>query len=227
MIKMDIIEKLNAMRLNDLSIKQWNDFLSGSVYGTNPWMAVAINSGTIGVATTAKHPGIIIFSSNTGANSGYAIKTSPDIILNGGEKTTIIFKTAATLTNVLRRIGFHSTLDSTTPTDGVHCKIQDGVLTGQTANNSTVSTTATNYTLAANTWYRLKIEISADLSVATYTLYADDSNTILWQDSLTTNIPVGRTVGHGDVCTYGGTSAIALGYIDYMDVFLPNARRVV
>jgi len=218
----------HTSQLADLMNKQWNDFIQNT---PNPWAGTAVNGGTNpGIAGTSKHPGVRSFISSTNANSGYGYTTSgAPIVLGGGEKSTVIIKTATTLTGVTRRTGFHDTSDFNAPTDGVYIKILDGVLTGQAVNNGTISTTGTNYTIAADTWYRLKIELNSDATLATYTLYADDSNTVLWTDTLSTNIPkvVGRETGHGDICSYSSTTAITIGYIDYMDIVLPNARRVV
>jgi len=214
--------------LADIANKQWNDFISASVLV--PWIGVHLLSGTANGATGAlKHPGTLMYSSSSSANSGYSVRqTANTIVLGGGEKSTAIIKTASTLMGVTRRIFFHDTIDATAPVDGVYTEIVDGVLSGKTSSNSTRTTTGTTYTLTADTWYRLKCEINKDATQATYTLYADDSATVLWTDTLSTNIPktIGREVGHGDICTYSGSSAITIGYLDYIDIIIPNARRV-
>lgn len=219
--------KANKTDLDDLKIKQWNDFISSSGSSSNPWMFVAVGSGTVATGNISiKHPGVLNYSSSTAANSGYRISSSNCILLNGREKTTLIFKTTSQLMGVTRRMGFHNSLDYNPPTDGVYCRISDGIILGQTLNNSAQSITGTSYPLSINTWYRLKIELSLDFTTAIYTLYDDDSDTVLWKDTLTTNLPIGRSVGHGDVCTYGGTEVTAIGRLDYMDIYLPNSRRV-
>ena len=112
------------------------------------------------------------------------------------------------------------------PVDGVYCEIVDGTIVGKTANNSTRSTTATSFLLSANTFYRLNVTLNSDATLATFTLYADNSDTILWQDTLANNIPKTRTTGHGDIVTSSGTSAIALGAIDYLYVTLDSGRII-
>jgi hypothetical protein len=215
--------------LSNIAQKQWNDFINSN--SLSPWYNYLIASGTQGAGTgSAKHPGVITYTSSSSANSGAAIRSTQSIAcLSGGEKTTIIFKTASTLTGVTRRMGFHDATDQNAPADGVYLKIADGVLTGQTANNSTQSTTGTNFTLTGDTFYRAKIELNADATSAIFTLFADDSDTVLWTDSLSTNIPktAGREIGHGDVCTIASPSgATVIGQLDYMDIILPNARKV-
>lgn len=219
-------------QIAEIPYKLKNEFtLAGTVQ--LPWVNSAISSGTIGVlAPIPKHPGVLSYSSHaSNANSGYCFITEGStFLLGGGEKTTIIFKTPASLTGVTRRMGFHDSASVSAPTDGVYIKMDADTLTGQTINNTTGSTTATNYTVSTATWYRAVIELNADATLAIFTLYADDSTTVLWQDTLATNIPTatGRNVGHGDVCTLASPSgATAIGAIDYMDIVLPNARRVV
>ena len=214
--------------LQNIKNRTYNDFLSTSaIY----WGSTSILTGTITqVSGIQLHPGIIGYTSSTTANSGYRCITSQtSTLLSGGEKSTIIFKTATTLLGVTRYMGFHNTLDLTAPTNGVYVKIADGVLTGNVANTSVISTASTSYTVEANTWYRLVIELNSDATSATYKLYADNSATVLLETTLSASIPktTGKEIGHGDVCTYSGTSAVTIGYLDYIDIILPNARRII
>lgn len=204
------------------------------LYATSvtPWFSSTVNSGSINVGTgTAKHPGVGSYKCGTAGNGGGKIVLgATSLILTGREKTTIVFQTAADQSTVNRYMGFHDATTVSEPVDGVYCQIAyadtHAVLTGKTAAASTRSTTDTSYNLDNSTWYRLVVELNADATLATYTLYADDSNTVLWTDTLDSNIPTAVT-GHGDVCTGSGTSDIYIGYIDYMDVTLnPNWRIV-
>lgn len=224
-----LIKSIKA-RLVELENKQWNDFIHFNQ--SAPWTQAAVNTGSVSslVTPAQKHPGVASYVSAAVANSGYGIRILiTALLLAGGEKTTFIFKTATTITGVTRRMGFHDTTDYNDAVDGVYAEIVDGVIKGKTANNSVRSTTGTTYTLTAATWYRLVVQLNADASLATYTLYADDSATVLWKDTLTTNIPktVGRETGHGDVCTYLPAVSDTIGHLDYIDLVLPNARRVV
>jgi hypothetical protein len=205
--------------------KQWNDFITTS---THPWIVNSINAGTwSGFGSILNHNGIRTYSSSANANSGYFITTNTiSFILMGGEKTTFIFKTPLSQASITRRMGFHTTQDSNSPTDGIYAKIVNGVIAGETSNNNEKSATNTTYTLSADTWYRLKIELNQAKTLVTYTLYADNSDSVLWTNTISTNIPTARVVGHGDVVTSSGTTAIALGQIDYMDIIIPNARKV-
>ena len=99
---------------------------------------------------------------------------------------------------------------------------------GKTSNFNTRSVTSNTYTITPNTWYRSKVELNEDATLATYTLYADDSETVLWTNTLATNIPktAGREVGHGFISTSSGTTAISLANLDYMDIILSKTRKV-
>jgi spore coat protein U-like protein len=125
-------------------------------------------------------------------------------------------------------MGYHDSLTENAPVDGVWLNIADGVLTGKTSTNSTSSTTGSSYNLEQNKWYRGKVVLNADASEATFTLYVDDSDTVLWTDTLSTNIPkaTGRETNHADVCTYSGTSAIEIGSIDYVRARFSGSRKV-
>jgi spore coat protein U-like protein len=212
-------------QLNLIENKTFNDFLQNTF---DPWTFNAINGGTRNVATSEpKHPGVWNISSSASANSGGSFSINNTcMVLSGGEKTTIIFKTAPQILDVKRMTGFLSSNSATAPQYGAYCDITDGVIKGATVNNGPASYTATTYTLAANTWYRLVIEVNSDATQVTYTLYADDSDTILWQDTLSTSIPTGA-LGQADVCyMVSPSSATVIGYIDYMDIVLPRARRI-
>lgn len=229
--RIDSEQDATAAALSAIAKKVSTDFISRNTQ-ENAWSANAINGGTVVAGdATVLHPGIAIYKSHeSNANSGYRYFTDIyNILLGGGEKSTIVFKTKATLIGVKRRIGFQDSTSETNPTDGVYCEIANGVLTGKTANNGTLSTTSTSYTLAANTWYRLKIELNSDASLATFTLYEDNTNTVLWQNTLSENIPTGaaRWCGHGDICILASPAAATeIGTIDYMDLEFPNSRRL-
>lgn len=198
-----------------------------------PWICAQLQSAILGsVEGTSKHPGIAKYTSHaSNANSGVRIILGGGnkILLAGGEKTTFIFSTGDVVDNVTRRFGFLDNTDRTAPTDGVYFKQAGDTLTGQTANNTTISTTGTSYTITTHTWYRGVVELNTAGTLATFTLYADDSDTVLWTDTLATNIPTGadRVVGHGDICTLdSSTGAVIIGYLDYFDFILPNARKI-
>ena len=145
------------------------------------WQFNSINSGTyVSYSGGAKHPGVIRFGSSGTANSGYCLiiaQSQPPVVLAGKDKSAIIFGTCT----VFRWMGF---MDQASPTvaviAGLYLDISEGVITGKEVTSSVMSTTLTSYTEALNTWYRGVIELNEIGTVATFTLYGEDSDTILW-----------------------------------------------
>lgn len=221
------IAKALYKRVDELSVKVVNDFLYGHAT-PNPWFYTAILGGAGNYTQgSLKHPGVEQFSSSPSANSGARFVLSPStMILRGSEKTTIVFKTPPSQTSITRRMGFHTSVDSVPPTDGVFVSIADNILSASCKNNGSSTVSGSQYTLANDTWYRLVIEVADDVASAKFILYADDSDIVLWSSLISSNIPTARAVGHGDVMTSSGTSAITLGYLDYMDLIIPKTRKV-
>ena len=199
------------------------DALYYSTGACPPWIATAINSGTLAsVAGTAQHPGIISFSSSTSTNSGHyaRIGSTNGILLSGSEKSDLILR-PKTLSGTTIRFGFHDSVSVTAPVDGVYIYMDPatGIITGRTMSNSASSVTGTGYQLVTNTWYRLRIATNVDASRVDFYCY-DEAGAELWTDNITTNIPTaaGREVGHGIVATNSGTTAVALCDIDYLSI---------
>jgi len=204
------------------------DFLDNTYF----IISAAINGGAMGTAISeVKHPGVFQIASSASANSGArAITHSNSIRLSGGEKTTIIFKTPANLTGVTAVMGFCDTLDAIAWADCACIKINGTTLTGETESNNAGSTTGTSYTVAVDTWYRVVIEVNADATSVSFKLYADDSDTLLWSNTLTTNIPTaaGRELHYvitAIMASPTGTTVLLL--IDYLNIQFTNSRRVV
>lgn len=233
-----ILDMSASSQLAQMANKISSDFLfNGTGFLNEAWYQSSLSGGSSGVGqANALHPGVVTFKSHaSNANSGMSmISDIFSIILGGGENFIGIFKTSAILNGVTRRIGFHDATSITAPIDGVYIEIVDGVVTGKTASNSTIATTSTDFTLSANTWYRILIEISPDASEAYYKLYADNSDTLLLSDKLTVNgttviIPTGsgRWVSSGDVCTLASPSSVVeIGHLDYLEVNFSKARKV-
>lgn len=213
-------------------IKLSHDFIETSYF---PWEVGALASGTVSTYTAAiaKHHGIRVFTSSTNANSGYRIYTAVGNIntIGGYEKTTLCFRTPSPFSATANiRFGIMKKVDHTASSDHIMIKIAADKLSGVCAKNSNETATATDYTLAANTWYRAVIEVNSDATAVTFTLYADDSNTVLWTSTVTeaANIPKAVTsLYHGLVAYDTGTTAVNLIVVDYIDLIFPNARKVV
>ena len=204
-----------------------SDFFNASVNAIPGILGVAISSGTVGVvASDANHPGAIYLRDSTTANGGYRFLTDiSSFRITGGEVTEFVFKPVSVRAAASFRFGFQdSTAIQTAPTDGVFINVvgnaTNPILSGKTRNNNTESVTGTTYTLTANTWYRAKIEVNADATLITFTLYSE-AGTQLWQQTLSTNIPktAGREVGWGIIAGETSTDAAAdILHADYINL---------
>jgi hypothetical protein len=163
-------------------------------------------------------------SSSTSADSGFHFSCiSTGLRLAGYESSDLILRPRS-LAGTTIRAGFVDTASISDAVDGAYIEMAqvggvDGVIVGKTASNSVRSTTGTSYTLATNTWYRLRIVVNSDATRVDFYLYSE-AGALLWTDNLTTNIPTaaGRETGHGIVATNSGTTAVALVDIDYLDL---------
>ena len=232
-----ILRKINefinlSKKYNEILQTTKCDFLFNT--STEPWFPTSIAGGSVSTTVEPKHGGIHSYiSHNTNDNSGYLYRLGANtFILSGGEKTTIIFKTPSDFSNIIRRSGFFYSADITEPNNGVYLSQDGATIIGKTSNGGNRTSTVSSYTMSANTWYRATIEIGDNAKVAYFNLYKDDSDEILWGDIITTNIPSvssgGYSVGHEDICIATSTTTQrTIGYIDYMDVYIPNARKLV
>lgn len=200
-----------------------NDFMYNNSQSFSPWFGNAISSGTLAAVNgEANHPGLIQFSSSTTTNSGYYVLMNPvSLLISGDETSEFVFKTPTSIASTATiRFNCQDALTYAAPTDGIWINLANTTLTGRTASNGSASTTASSYTVSANTWYRATIELNADATLATFKLFSDNSDTPLWTDTLSTNIPTGsgRNTGHGVLATSSGTSAVPLIIMDYMNL---------
>ena len=192
--------------------------LTGSL---DPFAWVAVSSGTLITPSTttgrADHPGVVELKSSTTANSGGRVDTdAAAFLIQGGElfRATLrpLVFTATTL-----RAGFRDNTTSTDVVDGAYIEVStSGVATGKTASNSTRSSTSTTYTLTAGTWYTFDVDV-VSTALVRYSI-RDDSDNVLWTDTLAANIPSvsGRETGAGVIVTNSGTTATSLLQIDRM-----------
>lgn len=186
----------------------------------DPFIGVAVVSGTTNQPNVVdeNHPGVLRILSSTSANSGYFIGTNTaQIRLAGGEALDVIFY-IDTLAGTTARFGFFDSATIANPTDAAMIEVDSsGVATGKTFSNTVTSSTGTTGSLSQATWYRARIELNANATQVTFTIY-NMSGGVVWSASLTTNIPTGagRETGAGAIMTNSGTSAITLGHLDFM-----------
>lgn len=204
----------------------FTDFL----FDSSPLIVVAVASGTSQSATTTgpTHPGLYRLLCSTTANSGIRLVGGVDgIRLGGGEMMAASVSTRATLTNVVWRLGYHDGSDQNEPVDGIYFEMSGGVIYGRHASNSTRSSTASTFTPSTSTFYTLVFTLNNAANSVTFTIY-DDTNTQVWTDTLTTNIPTasGREVRANllAICTGSGSS---FSLIDFDAVLFAWTKTLV
>lgn len=164
----------------------------------SPLSFAAIASGTqnmISAASTANHPGIVTFLSSTSANSGFVIYTTVNqnhYLIAGGEVFECIFEVDTT-TNTTVRLGYSDSITATAPVDGVFLQIVGTTATGVARSNNAETLTADTPTIVQGTWYRMKMVLNADATLATFTLFTcADGQPVTWvNNTCATNIPTG------------------------------------
>ena len=231
-----ILRKINefinlSKKYNEILQTTKCDFLFNT--STEPWSPTSIAGGVVGTSVSPNHPGIHTYLCHaSNANSGFLYRLGANtFILSGGEKSTIVFKTPSDFSNIIRRSGFFYSANITEPTNGVYLQQEGSTIVGKTSNNGVRTTTVSSFTMNSNTWYRGVIEVGDNAKVIYFNLY-DDVGNELWGDIITTTIPGinsgGNPVGHEDICVAtSSTGERVIGSIDYMDVYIPNARKLV
>jgi len=197
--------------------KMYTEFMGYDAMSSPPWTGGTIAGGTkVGIAGLANHPGIMNFLSGITANSGYRYAIENDAILIAGKESTEFIFQMKTNNDTRVKCGFIDTYSSGNPVDGVWLEILGGVLTGKTANNTATSTTGTNFNIALNTWYRMKLFINNAMTLVTYRLYTCADDTIRWTDTLAANIPTARVTGHGIIATHSEEFVVNIIWVDMM-----------
>jgi hypothetical protein len=164
---------------------------------------VAIASGTITatVAEGANHPGIVMFRDAAAVNSGYRIMSETSaVLLAGGEKFVVVFKTRDARTTSTVQMGFFDNNAAGSPTDCA-CFIMNGNGTnvdirGRTRANNTATETSVQ-TLAINTWYTGEIEVNANATSCQFTVYNENGTTLFTQSLGNLPTAAGRETGFG------------------------------
>jgi len=216
------IRNLWWMTNAQMRIFQESDFDCGSAAASfaNPfWTGAAIASGTCaGQAAELDHPGIARATAASGATaSGYNYQKTANTIwrLHGLDYFSAVFRPRGTNYANYSRIGFLNNITASMPTDGLMGMRSNNIFAGFSISNSTIVRTLSAYSLESNVWYRATVATSDDLTIATFTLLTG-SNTVVWSDSLTNVLPIGRTLAHGVISL--GTNAIAIDDWDTVSV---------
>ena len=196
-----------------------NDMFTGPVAGGD-FVFTSISSGTLrGQLSNALHPGQMFIRNNSVAGGGgfistlsglSAVTTQSTMVIGAGWKyEAIIHPNYTSPTGAFvatMRVGFYdgppTVVDAT---NGAYIEMVGNssgmTFYGKTANTTVRSQTTTSYTLAYGStaslnnvnWHRLSINCNST-SLITYEIY-NNSNTLVWTDSLATNIPTAGLLG--------------------------------
>jgi len=130
--------------------------------------------------------GIWIFKSSGSANSGY-VSYSSDFTATNLIHTSIIKMPSTIDSNTIIKCGLLDGIFSLNEFSACIFKIAGDQLKARNVDGFS-ATESSAFTLTANTWYRLVINCE-NMSSINYKVYANNSNTILFEVNLTTNIP--------------------------------------
>ena len=226
----------NKKVYNDLQIRRNGITIFDDLIGTaanDNFQKLTFNSGSWSVSTISNenNPGVIaITSSVASASSGGNIIPSSSVsprnyAVGVGMQYDLIMRTNALSANVIMRFGIIAgTTNATQPSDGVYLRLNNNDLVGQTANASVRSQTSAYTGISATTWYHFRVKMVSS-SLAVYELYNMDG-TLLWTDSLTTNLP---NIGGGVQPTFIAYNQIAearqICQVDYISFTYPPMNR--
>lgn len=193
-------------------------FASANATSTDMFAGAAVSAGTITTAPPVTNPptmgfnpyGILIRSSTT-ANGGYAFRTTQqtlDFFGTISKKFRVQLASVTSFTGCTIRAGFLDTTTSADAVDGAYFEIVAGTAVAKTASNST-RTTSTSYAMALNVAYTLEIDVLANGTSARFRIWADQNETPVFDQTITTNIPttVARSFCTGVVATEASTVA--------------------
>lgn len=197
--------------------------------GFYPFNGSVVSNGSVNVAgtTTLNRPGIVRLRSGSNANSGYLIATNANsLILKGGEvflSALIINSIAAT--TVIRE-GFIDTINSSDCVDGVYFEITNGLIRAKTSTNNVRTSSTNTFSIVVDTYYWTAIRINSDATLATFKVF-NEAGTLLFTDTISTNIPTARDTGVGIIGTSSLTGGTDLYSLDFMGFSLNTNRPLL
>jgi hypothetical protein len=169
----------------------------------------ALSGGT--TATTSPdisgdRVGILTFVDSTTAGGGYSIgSNSTPMALAGKEVFEALIEWLDIRSTTFGVVGFRGGVGATEPTNGAYCLLTGNatgaVLQGATSKDGVRVYTPTNFQVLSGVWYRIRVELNADATAVTYSLFNSPhalNAPPVWTQTLSTNIPtVGNNLGFG------------------------------
>lgn len=208
-----------------------HDWWSDCCFMTNnavagPFIGAAVNSGTNTTAVPL-NPGYlpqgVFLRSGTTANGGYRYQTTLlTVDYFGVQKRKFRAKYLArtAFTNNTLRLGALDTNTVTDAIDGAYFELVGATASAKTASNSTRTTHGTTFTMSLDVAYTFDIDVNAAGTSARFRIYAGTSETPVYDQTITTNIPTtsARAFGWGIVATNSTAVATDIGVLYYMGV---------
>lgn len=204
---------LGGQTIGDLRYS-WMDFNASSA----PWTGAAISSGTVTntfsatmVTADPDFYGVVLMRCTATANTGYRITnaTTQLHLMPGTHYTSRFMIPNAGMTTAWMINGLHDASGYADPVDGVYIKLS-GLSCNFVASSNSVRTTGAAFSIVQLKWYVLHIDVISSSQVR-FSVYNDTDNTLVFAETLTTNIPPAnatRALGAG-VVVVGSHLAVA------------------
>jgi hypothetical protein len=236
-MKLEIMDRSQIIRQvynNNATIKLSQEFLTGSASVLDPFLGTAVSSGVINAYNGEQyHPGVVAFNDSTTAGGGYRVMTDTTYsALYGDETANFVFKHDSDTRKTSRYLmgWFDNTVISTEPTDGCYfivwntsSTLNNKTIRGRCKSNSVETETTTMYNISLNSWYWGRIQTNPTATVVNFSLFNATNNELLWNNTITSNIPnvAGRETGFGVFAGETTTDASKIIiYMDYMDLII-------
>jgi hypothetical protein len=231
----DLWVNRNVSEFNDLQVRRngfilFDDLLT-IANGTSPFIKGTLSSGQIlASGNTQNNPGVITINCSATANSGAyvayvnsATATSSFLSNNMGFDTIVSLGPVPVANTTIRTGLIRGTMTSADATEGCYFEIINTGIVGKTAMAGVRSST-TSFTLAANTFYHLRI-IYNSTTLNTFQVY-NMSGSLLFSATLSTNISTGvNAIQPTFLATSTIASATTIALLDYIAVEYPSYNR--
>lgn len=204
---------------------------AATVYRGTPWTFNPIASGTADAVSSTRTNGAFVggmtTSSSSTTNSGgmwnMGVPSSMSIL--GGEASDLLVRFVNT-NGMVFDFGWGNQWVTITSehSSGAYLRYTGGSLIGKTGVSSTYATTGTSFTPATNTVYRLRVAWHQAATNVTFLVLNPSTYSVLWSDTLSTNLPNNVGMGHGFRSYFTGTPA-AQPLIDHGYVDIHNMNR--
>lgn len=110
------------------------------------------------------------------------------------------------------------------PADGIYFESLECVIKGCVVKSGVYVFTSSSYSPTTLQWLRCVIQVTTSMLII-FTIYADDSDTILWTETLNIAAPT-AAVKHGLMAVSSGIVVVTLLTVDYMDLYSKGRKTL-